>query len=135
MKCRLKHNAIVDGKLYPRDSIVDDGILSARQKIECAAYDSENKSGVLLLLDLAFQSSPRPDSSGTLTSYPHHISAGEVCDLAQVPASVRQSLKEGEHYKTNWSFEDQAEVRKAAKETYLAQFQTESAVPAGWGKR
>jgi hypothetical protein len=135
MKCRLKHNAVSGGRLYPRDSIVDDGILSERQKIECAAYDLENRSGVLLLRDLSFQSDPIRGSDGVPTSYPVMLIAGELMDLSKVPAAMRQKLKEGEHFKTDWSFEDQAEVRRAAKEAYLKQFETESAVPTGWGKR
>ncbi len=111
-------------------------MLSERQKSECAAYDLENRSGVLLLRDLSFQSEPIPGSDGVPTSYPVMLIAGELMDFSKVPASVRQSLKEGEHYKTDWSFSDQEEVRKTAKADYLKQFEpSEPEVLTAWRNR
>lgn len=129
---------IIDGKNYPRDSVLDDQLVAIPDRLKKhVEYDSENKSGVLLLLDLAFMSSPKLDSSGTPTSYPHHVMAGEVFDLGQLPESVREGLREGEHFKSNWSFEDQSKVRREASEAYLAQFQNEPepAVQAAWRNR
>ena len=140
MKCRLLVNVIAGGKSYPRDSVVDDQILSERQKTEeYIAYDLENKDGnvVLLLRDLSYQSEPIRGLDGVPTSYPVMLIAGETMALYKVPASKRQDLKEGLDFKTNWSFEDQAELRRVGKEAYLAQFQNEPepAVHAAWRRK
>jgi hypothetical protein len=95
------------------------------------AYDLEDTGGkVLLLRDLSFQSLPRRSASGIPTSFPTHLAAGELIDLAQVPASRRESLVEGLDYRSQWSNEEQAELQKAEAETYQQQPEQPEAEPA-----
>ena len=134
MNARLKINMIIDGKNYPRDSVVDDQLIPERFRTEeHVAYDLEHRDTVLLLRDLSFQSEPRPGADGVRTSFPVFVGKGETLDLTQVPAGKRQEPEEGLDFKTNWSFEDQAEQRRSSEEEYLAQFQAEEpAVQAAW---
>jgi hypothetical protein len=134
MKCRLKHNVIDQGKFHPRDSIIDDAILPDHLKTsEYVEYDLKNRGGkVLLLRDLSFTSPPRPASDGVMTSYPVRVGAGELVELAALPADTRKSLQEGTDYKTDWAFGEEKEVQRTADAEYLKQFQKEPEVPTGW---
>jgi hypothetical protein len=131
MKCRLRVNTIIDGKFIERGSLIDDSLLTERLKTDAyIAYDLEDTGGkAMVLRDLAFQSVPKPGADGIPTSYPVWVSAGELLDLAEVPESHRQSLKEGTDYKTAWTHEERAGVRRAEEDAYLKQFETEPAVP------
>lgn len=130
MNCRLKQNVIVGGKFMARDTIVNDAILPERLKTDLIiAYDLDDRQGkVLVLHDLAFQSIPKPGADGVPVSYPTHVTAGELLDLSQVPASHRESLKEGTDYKSQWTDEERLQLMKAEEDAYLKQFETESPV-------
>jgi hypothetical protein len=120
---------IVDGRFIPRDSIVDDAILTERLKIDSVvSYDLEQDGSgkVLALRDLSFQSIPRAGSDGIPTSYPVHVSAGELLDLSKVPTAHR--LKEGSDYQTKWTDDERAQLQKTGEDAYLKQFETESPV-------
>jgi hypothetical protein len=54
--------------------------------------------------------------------------AGELLDLSHVPASHRESLKEGSDLKNAWTNEERAQLQKTAQDAYLKQFQPEPAV-------
>jgi hypothetical protein len=83
---------------------------------------------VLLLRDLGFMSLPRPGADGVSTSFPIHIAAGELLELARVPASKRQSLKEGEDYRSQWTFEEAEALRKSAQDIYQQQLEAEPVI-------
>ena len=131
MKCRLLVNTIIGGKFIPRDTVIDDAQLTERLKIEAyITYDLEDREGkVLLLRDLSFQSIPKPGSDGIPTSYPVHVSAGELLDLQAVPPYQRKSLREGEDYATKWTREEQQQLQQAAEVDYLKRFEVETTVP------
>jgi hypothetical protein len=130
---RLKTNVIAGGKFLVRGSVIDDAILPEHLKTEeYVAYDLEDRAGkVLLLRDLAFMSLPRPGADGTPTSFPIHLAQGELLDLSTVPEHKRQSLKEGEDFKTEWSLEEQQQLQKAQEDIYreLPEEAEEMAVP------
>jgi NAD(P)-dependent dehydrogenase (short-subunit alcohol dehydrogenase family) len=111
---KLKVNMIIDGSLYNRDSVVDNELIPER--FRDATYVDYALEGVLLLRDLSFQSLPRQSASGIATSFPTFVAAGELIDLAQVPH--RESLKEGEDYKTDWTFEEQAQLKLKRSDIY-----------------
>jgi hypothetical protein len=133
---RLKTNLILaGGRFLARESVVDIELVPPHLRDPAHIdRDLENRGLALLLRDLSYQSEPKLDSSGVLTRYPVQVMAGELIDLTQIPASRRQAMVEGEDFKTNWSFADQAEVRRAARETYLDQFTVEP-VAATWRSR
>ena len=120
MNVRLKVNVISGGKLYPRDSVVDDAMLSERQKTEeYIAYDLEDAGGkVLLLRDFSFQSLPRPSASGVATSFPTHLAMGELLDLEQVPEGKRGELEEGLDFREKWTHEEQAQHKLSRADIY-----------------
>jgi hypothetical protein len=126
----LRQNFIVDGKLYQRGSVVDAELISPH--LHTPAHidrDLQDQHGLVLLLrDLSFQSLPRSSASGIPTSFPTQCAAGELLDLAQVPESCQKSLKEGEDFKTAWTYEEQKELQARLHDGYLKQFETE-AVP------
>jgi hypothetical protein len=131
MKCRLKVNTISGGKFIKRDSIVDDSILPEHLRTDAyVADDLADRSGkVLLLRDLSFMSLPRSSASGIATSFPVHLAAGELLELNQVPASKRESLVEGLDYKTDWTFEEAAQLQKAQEDIYAHAIETEPTIP------
>jgi len=89
----------------------------------------QNREGkVLLLRDLNFTSLPRPDSDGVPVSYPIRVTAGETFDLAQVPESRRKSLKEGEDFKTAWTYEAQKELQARLRDIYAQQLEAEPVI-------
>ena len=57
------------------------------------------------------------------------MTGGGLLELARVPPSHRESLKEGSDYVTKWSLEQQKQLQMAAEDTYLKQFETETAAP------
>jgi hypothetical protein len=119
MNVRLKTNVIISGKNYPRDSIVDVTLLPEHLRTEEYVAGLEDTDGkVLLLRDLHYQSLPRPSASGIATSFPVHRAMGELIDLAIVPASRRESLKEGEDYNTDWTYEEQEQLKLAQADIY-----------------
>jgi hypothetical protein len=133
MKVRLKVNLILDGKLVPFDSIIDDQLVPEHQRTaEIVDYSLESRDDgkVMALKDLAFQSIPKRGSDGVKTSYPVYVMASELFELAQVSASHLQLLKKGVDYATKWTREEQLSLRKAADEVYLKHFESEPA-PAG----
>ena len=109
MKCRLKQNVIVGGQHIPFGTVIDDGILPERLKIDTViAYDLDDREGkVLALHDISFQTIPKPGPDGVPVSYPVHVMAGALLDLGRVPAHHRASLKEGSDYATKWTLEEQ----------------------------
>jgi hypothetical protein len=117
MNVKLKVNVISGARNYPRDSVVDDQMLPKHLRTEEYVASLEDTGGkVLLLRDLSFQSLPRSSASGIATSFPTYVAAGELIDLAQVPH--RKSLKEGEDYKTNWTFEEQEQLKLKRSDIY-----------------
>jgi hypothetical protein len=125
---RLKVNMIIDGKLYPRETVLDAELIPERFRNEThIEHDLQNREGVLLLRDLSFYTR-RLSADGIATNFPTHVAAGELLDLSRVPESHRKSLKEGEDFKSDWSFADQAELRRTADDAYLKQFETEPVI-------
>jgi len=121
MNVRLKVNVISGGKNYPRDSIVDDSILSERQKSECAVYDLENKDGKVMVLREVNFNVTRVDPEGVKVRYPVMRAAGELITREEIP----DGWKEGEDYKSNWTPEERRELQEKDNENYLKQFQSE----------
>jgi hypothetical protein len=117
---RLKVNVISGGKNYPRDSIVDDAILSERQKTECAVYDLENKDGKVMVLREVNFTTTHLDSEGVKVRFPVMKAAGELITREQIP----DGWKEGEDYKSNWTPEERRELQEKDNESFLKQFQT-----------
>jgi hypothetical protein len=118
---RLKQNLIINGKFHPSGSLLDKALIPPKFLTETYVADPQNREGrVLLLRNLSFMSRPKPDSSGVATSYPVHVGAGELFDLAQVPESDRKSLKEGEDFKTDWTLQELAAMRRAQEDIYAS---------------
>jgi hypothetical protein len=82
----------------------------------------------LLLRDLNFSTIPRPDTEGIPTSYPTHVSRGELFDLARVPEIYRKSLREGEDFRTAWTYEELEEIRRAQENIYAQQLEAEPVI-------
>lgn len=126
---RLKTNLISGGAFHKRGTIVDIAIVPEHLRNEqYIDSDLENRGGrVLLLRDLSFMSIPVPDSSGIPCSYPVHIAAGELFDLARVPESKRPSLVEGLDFKSDWTYQELEEMQKEQEDIYAGtkQFETE----------
>lgn len=115
---RLRNNLIADGKFYPRGSVVDEALVPPHLH-DHVDRDLQNREGkVLLLRTLNFSTVQRPDSDGVPVSFPTQVAAGQLFDLERVPESRRQSLKEGEDYCTNWTYEQQAQLLKEQEDIY-----------------
>ncbi len=130
---RLKVNIIINGKSHPRGSLLEESLIPERLRNEThIARDPEDRQGLVLLLrDLSFQSLPRGSASGIPTSFPTHIAAGELLDLEQVPESYRKSLKEGEDFKTTFSFEEVERFQRIEADIYHQQPNAEPAAVTG----
>jgi hypothetical protein len=119
MNVRLKVNMIIDGKNYPRGSVVDDQLIPERFRTEEFIASLEDTGGkVLLLRDLSFQSLPRPSADGIATSFPTHLAMGELLDLTQVPEGERRELIEGLDFRQSWSHEEMVQLQKAQEDIY-----------------
>lgn len=127
---RLRQNLIIDGKLHVRGSLLDPELIPERFRTEThIAHDLQDRGGkVLLLRDLSFYSLPRPSADGVPASFPVYLAAGELLDLSQVPASHRESLVEELDYRSQWTYEDQAELRRTAEDAYLKQLEAEPVI-------
>lgn len=133
---RLRTNLILDGKFHVRGSVLDEALIPKHLRdSDHVDYDLESREGkVLLLRDLSFQNLPRPMSDGVLTTFPCHLTAGELLDLAQVPESKRLELVEGLDYRAQWTFEEAEALRKAQEDIYANAKQLEAepeSVPTG----
>ena len=132
MKVRLKTNLILGGKHIPFDSILDDSEIPVNLRTEAyVAYDLEHRDDgkVLVLHDIAFQSVPSAGSDGIPVSYPVHIAAGETLKLDRVPPAHRASLREGTDFLSKWNLEQQKQLLQAEEDSYLKQFETQTAIP------
>jgi hypothetical protein len=126
---RLKVNMIIDGKLYNRDSVVDDELIPERFRDATQVdYDLKNRGGVMLLHDLSFMSLPRPSADGILTSYPVWLKAGSLVELATLPAVCRETLVEGRDFKTEWADGEPEQVQSAAEAADLQQLMAEPVI-------
>lgn len=127
MKCRLRQNVIAVGKFYQRDSIIDDAMLPERLRDSGHVdYDLESREGkVLILRDLSFHSVQKPGSDGIPTAYPVHVAAGELLELTRVPPDCRERLREGEDFKSAWTYEELTQLQKAQADIYAHQPETE----------
>jgi hypothetical protein len=126
MKARLLTNLIASGGVFiERGSVVDDDQVPQHLRETILDYDLQNREGrVLALHDISFQTIPKADSSGTLTSYPRQVMAGAVFKLEQVPASHRASFVEGQDFKREWTEEEQKELLRVGEDAYAKQFET-----------
>jgi hypothetical protein len=73
MMCRLRTNLILNGKLVPFDTVLDDHEIPEHQRTpSIIAYDLECRDDgkVLALRDLSFQSVPSKGADGIPTRYP-----------------------------------------------------------------
>ena len=132
MNCRLFCNVIVGGKNYPRDSIIDDGMLPERCKNH-ASYDLEHKDGLFLLLrDFSFMGLPVSGSDNVPTSYPRSLAMGELLDLAIVPEGKRQELVEGLDYRANWTHEEMEQLKLARADVYKDAEAYAQMASSGW---
>jgi len=122
---RLRTNLIVDARFYARDSVVDLALIPEHLRDEThIAFDPKDCGNqVLALHDIAFMSAPTKGATGVPTSYPVHIMAGELLELARVPPSHRESLKEGSDYAVKWTREEQQRLQKAAKDAYAKELE------------
>ena len=133
---RLKVNMIIGGKNYPRDSVLDDQLIPERLRTE--AYVSYDQDGKILLLTrslrLRVHQSPIQAVLRPVTrSISWRVSFWSWPKFRH--PSANPSKKERITNKTNWSFEDQAELRRTANDAYLKQFETEPEIPTRWGSR
>jgi hypothetical protein len=128
MKCRLRHNVIADGKFYPRYSEVDDQMLPDHLKTEAyVAYDLEDMGGKVMVLREVNFTRTQVDPDGIPVSFPVMRAAGEIIDLASIPAD----WKEGIDFKSSWTPEERRELQEADNAAFLKQLQPEPLETAG----
>ena len=131
MKARAKTNIILpDGTFVKRNTVIDDSLVPEKMRRDKLDYEdlSECEGQVMLIHGLGCC-----DKKG----YWMTLTAGELIRLKDIPERVREDLKEGVHYVTQWTQKDHLRLREeeTQREQKLLQsepLETYNTTLAGW---
>jgi hypothetical protein len=114
LKVRLLHNLIDEkGQYHSRNEIIDDSTLPKHIKNnpQLISRELDKNAGLALALYQLTFSMPTKQADGRTVWYPKSIGVGDTFKLSDLDERQRENLKEGVHYRLNFSDDDAAKVR------------------------
>jgi hypothetical protein len=109
-KYRLRHNMIVEGKLYTRGSVVAEELIPEKFRNDEWVSLVGTDNLVMLLREVSFMDEQVDPTFGNRTSHQVTLGKWSLVDLDEIPEETRDRLVEGTHWTADWNETERMQI-------------------------